>query len=66
MRTMSKETSPTYFCLSQENIILALKYIKEGTDDQLKADCEDVIRKLSEGSTHLKDMLRKAHKALKG
>lgn len=64
--TMSKETSPTYFCLSQENIILALKYIKEGTDDQLKADCEDVIRKLSEGSTHLKDMLRKAHKALKG
>lgn len=64
--TMSKETSPTYFCLSHENIILALKYIKEGTDDQLKADCEDVIRKLSEGSTHLKEMLRKAHKALKG
>lgn len=64
--TMSKETSPTYFCLSHENIISALKYIKEGTDDQLKADCEAVIRKLSEGSTHLKEMLRKAHKALKG
>lgn len=64
--TMSKEMSPTYFCLSHENIILALKYIKEGTDEQLKADCEDVVRKLSEGSTHLKDMLRKAHKALKG
>ena len=64
--TMLKETSPIYFCLSHENIILALKYIKEGTDVQLKADCEDVIRKLSEGSTHLKDMLRKAHKALKG
>lgn len=61
-----KETSPTYFCLSHENIILALKYIKEGTDDQLKADCEDVVRKLSEGSTHLRDMLRKANKALKG
>ena len=64
--TISKETSPTYFCLSHENIILALKYIKEGTDVHLKADCEDVIRKLSEGSTQLKDMLRKAHKVFKG
>lgn len=64
--TMLKETNPIYFCLSHENIILALKYIKEGTDDQLKADCENVIRKLSESSTHLKEMLRKAHKALKG
>lgn len=62
---ISKEANPIYFCLSHENIILALKYIEDGENSNLKADCENVIRKLSEGPTHLKEMLRKAHKTLK-
>jgi len=54
-----------YFCLSEKNIALALKYIKEGPSGNLKAECESVINKLSQGPTPMKVMLRNAHRAIK-
>lgn len=64
--TNSQKPITTYFCLSQKNVALALIYIKEGKDLFLKSECETVVRKLSEGPTHLKEILRKAQKSLEG
>lgn len=64
--TNSQKPNTVYFCLSQKNVALALIYIKEGKDLFLKSECETVVRKLSEGPTHLKEMLRKAQKSLEG
>ncbi|SDK26298.1 hypothetical protein SAMN04488540_12330 [Ferrimonas sediminum] len=50
-----------YFCVSDKNIQLALKYAKYGTDETLKADCVTVLSKISEGPVIMKQMLRKAY-----
>lgn len=63
--TSEELSEHTYFCLSEKNIALALKYIGEGRSDNLKAECEAVISKLSQGPTPMKEMLRNAHRALK-
>lgn len=53
-----------YFCVSDKNIQLAIKYSKYGTDEKLKADCEIVLAKIAEGPVIMKQMLRKAHIAI--
>mgnify|MGYP000294804564 CR=1 FL=1 len=57
---------PIYFCVSKDNIKIAVKYAKHGTDNELKKDCETVIRKLSEGPVIMKQMLRNSLKDDKG
>lgn len=49
-----------YFCVSETNIQIAIKYAKLGTDATLKVDCEAVLSKISEGPVIMKQMLRKA------
>ena len=58
--------NPKYFCVSKDNIRLAIKYAKSGKDNELKKDCETVIRKLSEGPVIMKQMLRNSLKNDKG
>jgi hypothetical protein len=53
-----------YFCVSTKNIMLALKYAKEGTDKNLKDDCIAAITKISEGPVLMKQLLRQAEKKL--
>lgn len=53
-------SSAKYFCLSDANIGLAIKYAKVGTDKQLKTDCMDVLSKIAEGPVIMKQMLRNA------
>ncbi|OBU24344.1 hypothetical protein [Photobacterium aquimaris] len=53
-----------YFCISLKNIILALKYVKNGEDQDLKDDCIAAISKISEGPIILKLLLRQAEKKL--
>lgn len=55
-----REDNTVYFCLSNTNLILALKYIKEGDNKRLKDLCISVIKKISEGPSQIKEMLRKA------
>ncbi|MBL4832685.1 MAG: hypothetical protein JKY26_01825 [Pseudomonas sp.] len=57
---------PKYFCVSKGNIKIAVEYAKHGTDNELKKDCETVIRKLSEGPVIMKQMLRNSLKDDKG
>jgi len=56
--------SVKYFCVSLKNIILALKYAKEGEDQSLKDDCIVAISKISEGPIIMKQLLRQAEKRL--
>lgn len=53
-----------YFCVSIKNIMLALKYAKEGEDQDLKDDCIAAITKISEGPVIMKQLLRQAEKKL--
>ncbi|WP_409419814.1 hypothetical protein ACJ3XJ_10130 [Marinomonas sp. RS-M-Aa-14] len=53
-----------YFCVSLKNIMLALKYAKEGDDQNLKDDCLAAISKISEGPIIMKQLLRQAQKNL--
>ncbi|KGJ90848.1 hypothetical protein [Colwellia psychrerythraea] len=53
-----------YFCVSLKNIILALKYSKEGENQSLKDNCIAAISKISEGPVIMKQLLRKAEKKL--
>ncbi len=53
-----------YFCVSLKNIMLALKYAKEGEDASLKNDCISAISKIAEGPIILKQLLRQAEKKL--
>lgn len=54
-----------YFCLSQNNLEAAIRYIYHGNDDMLKELCQIVIGKVSEGNVMMKQMLRNAHLASK-
>ncbi len=56
--------SVKYFCVSLKNLILALKYAKEGEDQSLKDDCIVAISKISEGPIIMKQLLRQAEKRL--
>ncbi len=53
-----------YFCVSLNNIVLALKYAKSGEDIELKADCKAAISKISEGPIVMKILLRQAEKLI--
>ncbi|OOZ37965.1 hypothetical protein BOW53_16855 [Solemya pervernicosa gill symbiont] len=53
-----------YFCVSLKNIMLALKYAKNGEDQSLKDDCRTAISKISEGPVIMKQLLRQAEKKL--
>tara|TARA_R110001583_G_scaffold33071_1_gene112007 strand:- start:4902 stop:7070 length:2169 start_codon:yes stop_codon:yes gene_type:complete len=53
-----------YFCVSLKNIMLALKYAKEGEALNLRDDCKAAISKISEGPVILKQLLRQAEKNL--
>ena len=59
------ETSEVkYFCVSFKNIVLALKYAKDGKEQSLKDDCRAAISKISEGPLIMKQLLRQAEKKL--
>ncbi|MEW8347781.1 MAG: hypothetical protein AB2687_05680 [Candidatus Thiodiazotropha taylori] len=65
-KTSESDTSSTkYFCVSIKNLMLALKYAKEGKDQSLKNDCIAAISKITEGPVILKQLLRQAQKKLK-
>jgi hypothetical protein len=53
-----------YFCVSLKNVMLALKYAKEGENQGLKDDCIAAISKISEGPIIMKQLLRQAEKKL--
>ncbi|ANQ25727.1 hypothetical protein BA894_04395 [Vibrio natriegens] len=53
-----------YFCVSLKNIMLALRYAKEGENQTLRHDCIAVISKISEGPIIMKQLLRQAQKKL--
>ena len=60
-REEKKHMDKVYFCVSEKNITLALKYIELGERDDLKEKCKIAIDKISGGSILFKQMLRKAH-----
>ena len=53
-----------YFCVSLKNIMLALKYAKEGEDKRIKDDCIAAISIISKGPVIMKQLLRQAEKRL--
>lgn len=58
-----QEDSPIYFCVSDSNLQLAIRYAKYGVDEELKKNCQNVISKIGEESPiSMKIMLRKAQK----
>ena len=62
--TKTNEENTIFFCISEKNIELAIKYIKEGEDEELKNNCIAVINLISEGPVIMKEMLRKAQLAI--
>lgn len=52
-----------FFCVSERNISIAIKYVREGADENLKKDCQTALDKISEGPVILKQLLRKAQTA---
>jgi hypothetical protein len=62
--SMQNNADKKYFCLSEKNISLAIRYAQEGQDEGLKKDCETVLAKISEGSIAMKQLLRKAQTAI--
>nr|WP_286990099.1 hypothetical protein [Acinetobacter sp.] len=57
----NEEDTPLYFCVSDLNLQLAIKYAKDGKDEELKKNCKDVLDKIGqESSVMMKNMLRKA------
>jgi len=57
----NEEDTPLYFCVSDQNLQLAIKYAKDGKDEKLKKNCKDVLDKIGqESSVMMKNMLRKA------
>ncbi len=52
-----------YFCLNENNLRLAMSYVKNGNDPKLIDNCKSVLRKVSEGPIIMKQMLRKAQLA---
>jgi hypothetical protein len=57
---ISKNNPELYFCVSPQNIKLAIKYAKSGGVPELKKACTSVLSKISEGNVMMKQMLRKA------
>ena len=57
----NEEDIPLYFCVSDLNLQLAIKYAKDGKDEKLKKNCKDVLDKIGqESSVMMKHMLRTA------
>ncbi|WP_427030107.1 hypothetical protein [Halomonas sp. H2] len=53
-----------YFCVSLTNIILALRYLKVGKEENLKSYCKTAIEKIAEGPVIMKQLLRQAERKL--
>ncbi|MFA0715469.1 hypothetical protein AB4622_05565 [Vibrio splendidus] len=63
--TENEENTPLYFCISDLNLQLAIKYAKYGEDKELKNNCKNVLNKIGEESpVVIKSMLRKAQLAV--
>lgn len=63
----TKKTDNTiYFCVSDNNLKLAIEYAQSGSDETIKANCINVLSKIAEGPVLMKQMLRKAQKAVQG
>ncbi|OEE52395.1 hypothetical protein A146_23525 [Vibrio splendidus FF-500] len=63
--TENEEDTPLYFCVSDLNLQLAIKYAKHGEDKELKNNCKNVLNKIGEESpVVIKSMLRKAQLAV--
>lgn len=62
-QTVSKPSN-IYFCVSEKNIALAIKYALEGSEETLREYCKNVLTKISEGPITMKQLLRKAHLAV--
>lgn len=57
----NEDVNPLYFCVSDLNLQLAIRYAKYGEDKKLKKNCKDVLNKIGEeSSVIMKVMLRKA------
>lgn len=57
----NEEDIPLYFCVSDLNLQLAIKYAKDGKDEKLKKNCKDVLDRIGqESSVMMKHILRKA------
>ncbi|MGF1862959.1 hypothetical protein [Photobacterium profundum] len=57
--------SPLYFCVSDLNLQLAIKYAKHGEDKDLRENCKNVLNKIGEESPIImKQLLRKAQIAV--
>ncbi|MGK0272342.1 MAG: hypothetical protein ACI88H_003013 [Cocleimonas sp.] len=55
-----EEEDTLYFCVSDLNLLLAIKYAKYGEDKELKKNCENVLNKIGkESPIMMKRMLRK-------
>lgn len=49
-----------YFCVSEQNIQLAINYARVGDNDKLRENCEAVLNKIAQGPIVMKQLLRKA------
>ncbi|MFC1626206.1 hypothetical protein ACFL19_00740 [Pseudomonadota bacterium] len=58
--TSNESTDTKYFCVSERNIELAIRYAQDGNNSGLKADCTTALAKIAEGPILLKQLLRKA------
>ncbi|NBI56112.1 hypothetical protein EIZ48_26775 [Photobacterium alginatilyticum] len=61
----NEEEKEIFFCVSESNIELAIKYAKNGKNEELKKSCKAVLAKISEGPVIMKQILRKAQLATK-
>lgn len=49
-----------HFCVSEQNIQLAINYARTGDDYELRENCTAVLKKISQGPIVMKQLLRKA------
>ena len=55
-----ESTKIKYFCVSQKNIELAIRYAKHGKEAEIVQDCEKALQKIAEGPVAMKQLLRSA------
>lgn len=54
------EEGEVYFCVSEQNIQLAIEYARSGDDHELRERCIAALRKIAQGPVIMKQLLRKA------
>jgi hypothetical protein len=58
------DPSIKYFCVSERNLALAIRYVRDGSRSSLKEDCKTVLAKIAEGPIMMKQLLRSAQLAV--